>query len=794
MEDLMMRCHLWSRFIASWLLLVGLANLYATEPEIKSITKIWDQGKHNAFTDLIRWHGRWYCTFREADAHVGGDGQLRVLESADGEKWEPVALVTEKGIDLRDPKLSITPDDRLMIAAGGSVYEGKTLLGRQPRVSFSRDGREWTAPQRVLTEGEWLWRVTWYGGKAYGVSYNAAERTSPQAKEAAQTGKAEPGPAEWKLKLVASSDGVKYDLVTHLDVPGHPNETTLRVMPDGEMVALVRREGGNTFGWIGRSRSPYREWTWKETQHRLGGPNFIRLPDGMLWAAGRSYPGGAKTVVARMTPGGTYEPALTLPSGGDNSYPGLVWHGGVLWLSYYSSHEGKSAIYLARIKIPLQPEDIGSRLEPFVDDYLIDRFGGSARLVLQKPLPKEVALVADKKWEGNTSAYYTVIQDEGKFRLYYRGSHFDESAKKATHPEITCYAESTDGLHFTKPELGLFEFEGSKANNIVWSGSGTHSFTPFKDSNPHCSPDARYKALTAVKGGLLPLKSADGIHWQLMSEKPVITKGAFDSQNLAFWDPQLGKYREYHRAFRVVRDIMTGTSDDFLKWTEPVWLDYPEAIPEHLYTNTVQTYPGAPHILIGFPTRFLPKTEQTEPTFMVSRDGQSFHRYLDAVIPTTAPEQRDGNRSNYMAWGVVQLPGSENEWSVYGKEAYYTGPASRIRRFVYRADGLVALSTLSEGGVQGGAGEVITRPIKFSGKSLLLNYRTSSGGSVRVELQDADGNPIKPFTAEAGVMKGDEHQARVNWKDQSDLSELSGKPIRIRFVLQEAELFSMRFE
>src|SRR5512144_916906 len=82
------------------------APLVAQQPELISVAKIWDAGKHNAFTDLIRWHDKWYCTFREADAHVGGDGALRVLVSADGDKWESAALVTEKGIDLRDPKLS----------------------------------------------------------------------------------------------------------------------------------------------------------------------------------------------------------------------------------------------------------------------------------------------------------------------------------------------------------------------------------------------------------------------------------------------------------------------------------------------------------------------------------------------------------------------------------------------------------------------------------------------------------------------------------------------------------------
>src|SRR3954452_24598803 len=188
----------------------------AAGPELISVVKIWDQGKHNAFTDLIRWHDKWYCSFRESDAHVGGDGQVRILESSDGEKWQAAALIGEKGIDLRDPKLSITPDDRLMIVAGGSVYEGKTFKGRQPRVIFSKDGRNWTLPQRVLSEGDWLWRVTWHDGKAYGIVYDAAERESASAKEAAATGKVEPGPADWKLRLVVSSDGLKYVLITHL--------------------------------------------------------------------------------------------------------------------------------------------------------------------------------------------------------------------------------------------------------------------------------------------------------------------------------------------------------------------------------------------------------------------------------------------------------------------------------------------------------------------------------------------------------------------------------------------------
>ena len=305
----------------------------AADPEIVSVRKVWDAAPHNAFTDLIRFRDAWFLTFRESEGHVGGNGKLRVLTSADGERWESAALLAEEGIDLRDPKLSVTPDGRLMIVAGGSVYDGKTFKGRQPRVAFSQDGHTWTPTTRVLAEGDWLWRVTWHGGRAYGCSYDYRDSDRE---------------ADRSLKLYASDDGVTYELVTTLRVPNLANETTVRVLPDGEMLALVRRESGNRRGWIGSSRPPYTDWTWNETEHRLGGPNFIALPDGSLLAGTRGS--GPTTVLARMDRT-SLTPILTLPSDGDTSYPGLVMHDGLLWVSYYSSHEGKSAIYLAKVRL-----------------------------------------------------------------------------------------------------------------------------------------------------------------------------------------------------------------------------------------------------------------------------------------------------------------------------------------------------------------------------------------------------------------------------------------------------------
>ena len=315
----------------------------AAGPEIVSLEKIWDQGRHNAFTDLIRFQDQWFCTFREADDHVGGDGQIRVLVSRDGSAWQSAALLEETGIDLRDPKFSVTPDGRLMVVAGGSVYLGtRDLKGRQPRVAFSRDGRSWTKPQRILANGDWLWRVTWHKGRAYGVSYD----TRPQPG----------GPVmanEWAVKLFESTDGLDWRQIAVLDVPGRPNETTLRFTGDGEMLALVRREADDRIAWLGSSRAPYREWKWQPMGYQVGGPNFILLDDGSMIAGGRLYGkerGANRTAMGTLTRE-AYTPLLTLPSSGDSSYPGFVWHDGLLWMSYYSSHEGKTSIYLARIRL-----------------------------------------------------------------------------------------------------------------------------------------------------------------------------------------------------------------------------------------------------------------------------------------------------------------------------------------------------------------------------------------------------------------------------------------------------------
>lgn len=325
---------------------LALSATAATKPEIVRVEKIWDHGAHNAFTDLIFWQDSWWCTFREAEDHIGGDGAIQVLNSKDGKAWKSVARLTERGVDLRDPKFSVTPDNRLMLNCGGSIYEGKTFKGKRSRVLFSKDGITWTAPQPILSENEWCWRVTWHDGVAYAAVYRSTTTSNV------------PGP-EWTMTIYSGTDGVNWKLVKQLDVAGRPNETTLRFTSDGEMIALVRREAGDRMGWVGRAKAPYTDWKWQPSNHRFGGQNFIQLPDGRWIVGTRDYRGattagstkGSRTIIAELESNGHLKTLVTLPSDNDTSYPGLVWHNDQLAVSYYSTHEGKTSIYFAEVKL-----------------------------------------------------------------------------------------------------------------------------------------------------------------------------------------------------------------------------------------------------------------------------------------------------------------------------------------------------------------------------------------------------------------------------------------------------------
>lgn len=307
-----------------------------SKPVLVEVRRIWDQARHNAFTDLLRYKGRWYCVFREGSAHVSPDGALRVIVSDDGETWESKALITSPKYDLRDAKLTVTPDGRLMLNGAGMIADAKVRY--YSMVWFSSDnGRTWTKGQQIGDSGFWLWRSQWHDGMAYSMGYETnRDRT------------------QRRLRLYRSKDGGKFDtLVDQLSAPAGCGEDTILFMKDQSALCLLRHETGDKMAQLGTASPPYTDWKWRDLNLRIGGPNMIQLPGGRILAVTRLYEGGVRTSLSWLDPrNGKLTEVLKLPSGGDSSYAGLVLHEGVLWISYYSSHEAKTSIYLAKVRIP----------------------------------------------------------------------------------------------------------------------------------------------------------------------------------------------------------------------------------------------------------------------------------------------------------------------------------------------------------------------------------------------------------------------------------------------------------
>lgn len=314
--------------------LVLAASSFGQEAELISVRKIWNRAPHNAFTDLIRHDGWLYCVFREGSRHVSPDGALRVIRSRDGEAWESTARIESSEGDLRDAKISVAPGGRLMLA-GAIAYPESSPVRHRSLVWLSRDGTTWTNAQPVADPNYWLWRITWNDAKAYGVAYlTERDRRAVRLYEGDATG--------------------FRSLVADLGIEGYPNESAIRFDAAGTAYCLLRRDpwkGASDTALLGRSQPPYRQWTWNDLGVRIGGPEFQMLGGDSGVAVVRLYDGVQRTSVCALD----LKPAkirelVRLPSSGDSSYAGIVRDGSELWISYYSSHEEKTSIYLARVR------------------------------------------------------------------------------------------------------------------------------------------------------------------------------------------------------------------------------------------------------------------------------------------------------------------------------------------------------------------------------------------------------------------------------------------------------------
>jgi hypothetical protein len=487
---------------------------------------------------------------------------------------------------------------------------------------------------------------------------------------------------------------------------------------------------------------------------------------------------------------------------------------------------------------------IGSRRELFIDGFLVEHLLGNAEQRLHHPIPREIALQHDEPWEGTGSGYHSLFQDGKKYRMYYKAWHLeaDEGTLKTDrHPLYCCYAESDDGIRWRKPRLGLYEFEGSKQNNITMVSGPLGPLNVdaghpavFKDDNPIAPADARYKAIfrSQSPNGLLPFKSSDGLNWSPMTTEPILQGvGAFDSQNLAFWDPNIGQYRAYWRIFTAGvandevwqpagnRAIRTATSHDLIHWGDHTDITFEDSPPEQLYTNQIKPYARAPHLLIGFPTRYIDRgwsesmralpasearqtrssstprygTALTDALLMVSRNGTKFTRWNEAFLRPGAERPDAWHYGHqYIGWHIVEtasaVSGAPRELSLYASEGYWHGKGSAVRRYTLRLDGFVSIRASARGG------QMITKRLSFTGSQLRLNFATSAAGSVRVEIQDSDAKALPGYSLDdCHPIFGDTTDRLVTWKSGPDVGGLSGKTVRLRFELKDADVYSLRF-
>ena len=461
-----------------------------------------------------------------------------------------------------------------------------------------------------------------------------------------------------------------------------------------------------------------------------------------------------------------------------------------------------------------EPLEIGSRRELFIDRFLIDKLD-KATLRLQPPQPAGVAFKFDQPWEGQVSGYVTIIQDGELYRMYYRGrplTGYGDNDPRAK--EVTCYAESKDGVTVTRPQLGLISFGGNKNNNAILAdvGAVTHNFAPFLDTRPGVPASERFKAVGgSSQSGLIAYVSEDGIHFRKLREEPIITGGAFDSQNNVMWSEHEQCYICYFRTFRNgVRWITRTTSKDFLNWTEATDMTFGDAPNEHLYTNQTVAYFRAPHIYIGTAARFWPgrrsltdqqvaaieldspnsypglKKETSDAVLLTSRGGTRYDRtFLQSLVRPGTDLKNWTARSNYPARGIVQT--GPTEMSIYIQRAYGQ-PSHHLERLTFRVDGFASIHADYE------PGELVTKPFTFTGKQLTLNLSTSAAGGVKVEIQDAAGKPIPGFAlADCQELNTDDLARVVSWKAGADVSALAGKPIRLRFHLKDADLYALQF-
>lgn len=454
-----------------------------------------------------------------------------------------------------------------------------------------------------------------------------------------------------------------------------------------------------------------------------------------------------------------------------------------------------------------------------------------------KPVPRDVALVCDDEWEGVHNGYGGIVRVGDTYRLYYRacggGVNFDLKTGREPSRSVICVAESRDGIHFKKPTVGIYEYNGSRQNNIVFMREDKlDNFSVFYDENPDCPEDERFKALAKYYGERPRLQyyaSEDGYRFRFVRFLDI--EGTFDTYNVTFWDKKTAQYFLYYRNFHKpdgtptlydaknelvnIRDVSVATSKDFLSWQDHGRITFKEGQADiQLYTNQISRYPREENTFIGFPVRYLYRVDGessfrempawdhrsrvidrfgregaalTDCTVMTSRDGFLFDRRDEAFLTPGVEDAANWQYGDcYTVYGLIETEserlGAPRELSLYVGENYRIKNVN-FRRYTMRLDGFFSWYANSRGG------EVLTRPVTVEGDRLTLNFATSAISHLAVSVCDEAGEVLEGYVSDA--LFGNSTARTVRF--EKPLSALVGKVVRLRFTLCDAHLYSFAF-
>lgn len=472
--------------------------------------------------------------------------------------------------------------------------------------------------------------------------------------------------------------------------------------------------------------------------------------------------------------------------------------------------------------------DIGSQRQFFFDDQIVETMENTRRRL--NPAVKEPSnpiIKRDKPWEGPDIRLRWIFFDQrlGKFRMRYttRIFYIDGRNDKGElivrgegedDPILVCEAFSDDGIYWEKPNLGLYEYEGSTANNIVpEENQCAYVFQDLHDPDPK----RRYKGMTR-KGSFNNigmtysyLYSYNGYEWTEYENNPVIDigerKGRWGPTNFSGWDPIRETYAVHMEnnlhmhSDHARRSIGRSESADMIHWSEPETLivaddlDYPDTEFYYLFTIPYENWN------IGFLWIFSTTNTTHHPEFVFSRDSIHYNRdYREPIIHRGDNGDFD-SVSLYASQPIVH--GDEVFCFYYGtnwrspEQLLALGDAATagIGLAKLPLDGFVSIE-----GARLDYSVVTTRTVTFSGESLYLNMRAAlqqwGAGpcEVKVELLDGRHVPLDGFTfADADAVTTTGTRQKITWNGKSDVSSLEGKPIRLKIYFKNSKLYSFQF-